>query len=134
MRALHRVPEPPSHTNPPIDLETLQVLWKITLHNFPPDVWDTLDIDEVVVMVTPSSRGRGFPSPIALPNFVHPSRAIYVIGPNARNLEGSDIPADLQQLRTHHVFVPTDSQHSMWGHVVWALICWDRKLKAGLLR
>ncbi len=128
MRALYRVPESPN-VNTAVDQETLQVLWKITLHNFPPDDWDTLDIDEVVVMTTPSSRGRGFPSPVALPNFVHPSRAIYVIGSDSRDLQTTDIPSHLQQLRTHHVFVPTNSQHSMWGHVVWALLCWDRRMK-----
>ncbi len=135
MIALYRVPEPGENLSTPIDHETLQQLWKITLHNFSPAEGVThFDAEvygwELVVMThRPQFDPKAKPS-TALSNFVHPQHAIYLIGPNGRNMVPEDIPQHLQMMRRHHVHIPTDSLHPMWGHVVWALVYWDRMMKA----
>lgn len=136
MISLYRVPEPdPPGNQAALDPEVSQQLWKITLHNFTPDPWEEpspLAPFELVVMAhRPHFDAKVSPS-TALPNFLHPSRAIYLIGPDSRTLESGDIPQPLQEVRRHNVHVPTDSLHPMWGHVVWALVYWDRMTKAGL--
>lgn len=138
MIALYRVPEPdPPGNQAALDPEVSQQLWKITLHNFSPAEGVThfeAEVNgwELVVMAhRPQFDPKVSPS-TALPNFLHPFNAIYLIGPDSRNLEPEDIPQHLQSMRRHNVHIPTDSLHPMWGHVVWAIVYWDRLTKAGL--
>ena len=130
--ALYRVPEPQNNISSPLSDETLQQLWKITMHNFTPTPAEAAppsDWDLVVMNHRPQFDPEASPS-IALPNFVHPQNALYMIGPNGRSMVPEDIPQYLRKVRRHHVHIPTDSRHSMWGHVVWSLLYWDRMMKA----
>ncbi len=130
MIALYRVPESdPPGLSAALDPEVSKQLWKITLHNFTPDDLH-IDPDPELVVLThrPQFDPKASPS-IALPNFVHPSIAVYMIGPDSRNWVIEDIPQQLQKLRRHNVHIPTDSLHPMWGHVVWAIVYWDRMMK-----
>ena len=136
MIALYRVPEPQNNISSPLDDETLQQLWKITLHNFAPDAVEVLGFDlelygwELVIMNHRPQYLPAKPPSTALPNLVHPQHAIYMIGPNGRNMTLEDIPQHLEKLRRHHVHIPTGSLHSAFGHVVWSVLYWDRMMKA----
>ncbi len=141
MIALYKVPEPdPPGLSGALAPEVSQQLWKITLHNFTPDLdfpwtpraWGTLrntEFELVVLAHRPQYDPKASPS-TALPNFVHPPNAVYMIGPDSRNWVIEDIPQHLQKLRRHNVHIPTDSLHPMWGHTVWAVVYWDRMMKA----
>lgn len=133
MIALYRVPEPdPPGNQAALDPEVSQQLWKITLHNFSPDDLDfEKDFELVVLTHRPQFDPEVSPS-TALPNFIHPQHAVYLIGPDSRKLESGDIPLMLEKLRRHNVHIPTGSLHPMWGHVVWSIVYWDRLTKAGL--
>lgn len=135
MIALHRVPEPdPPGLSAALDQQVSEQLWKITLHNFPPNgtgalvpaEWELYGWELVVLSHAPGYVWTA----TSLEQFVHPANAIYLIGPDSRSLEPEDIPEQLQELRRHSVHIRTDSPHSIFGHVAWALVYWDRKMKA----
>lgn len=135
MIALYRVPEPDHNLSSPFEDATLQQLWKITLHNFSPSPVEFSGIDpkygwELVVMNHRPQYLPAKPPSTSLTNFVHPRHAIYMIGPNGRNMTLEDIPQHLEKIRRHHVHIPTDSLHSAFGHVVWSILFWDRMMKA----
>jgi len=127
---LHRVPEPDLLSSP-LAPEVSERLWKITIHNFPALPFNP-ELDhtgyEVVALCAPRGEFQN-QRPVSLPNFVHPAQAIYIIGPDSRNMHPEEIPESLQLLRTHFVSIPVASPHSMWGHTAWAVAYWDRKMK-----
>ncbi len=130
MMSLYRVPEPdPPGQNAALDPGVSQQLWKTTLHNFTPDPLPSDYLSQYFELVVLNHRPR--PS-VSLPNFVHPENAVYLIGPDSRDMrkEDGDIPQQMWNMRRHHVHIPTGSLHPMFGHVVWALVYWDRKMKA----
>ncbi len=132
MIALYRVPEPdPPGNQAALAPEVSQQLWNTTNHNFPqtPDAASLLSDTELVVLHhRPHFKPTGS-LPLNLASFEHPDNAIYLIGPDSRNLQIDDIPQPLRMLKRHYVFIPTGSLHPMFGHVVWALVYWDRMMK-----
>ncbi len=139
MIALYRVHEPdPPGNQAALHPEVSQQLWNTTTHNFTPTETGSLTENEyelygwelVVCHHRPEFKPSGAMA-LNLANFTHPYNAVYLIGPDSRSLELEDIPPQLQGLRRHYVFIPTGSLHPMFGHVVWAVVYWDRMMKLG---
>ncbi len=139
MIALYRVHEPdPPGNQAALDPEVSQQLWNTTTHNFTPTETGSLGLNEyelygwelVVLHHRPNFKPTSHPA-LNLASFEHPANAVYLIGPDSRNLEFEDIPQHFQGLRRHYVFIPTGSLHPMFGHVVWSVVYWDRMMKLG---
>ncbi len=136
MIALYRVPEPdPPGNQAALQPAVSQQLWTITTHNFPPtpDPFDYLSQYFELVVLNHHLEPHRFHydwTATPLQAFVHPPNAVYLIGPDSRNLTEDDIPQQFQKLKRHHVHIRTDSPHPMFGHVAWAVVYWDRMMKA----
>lgn len=132
MIALYRVPEPdPPGNQAALAPEVSQKLWNTTSHNFPstPDAASLLSDTELVVLHHRHEFKPTGSLPLNLASFEHPENAVYLIGPDSRKLQIDDIPQQLRSLKRHFVFIPTGSLHTMFGHVVWAIVYWDRMMK-----
>jgi len=127
---LYRVGEPESKRNvAPISPDSSEMLWKITMQNFPTTLGEATPADlEVVVLISkpwPEIQNEV----VDLPAFEHPTTALYVIGPDSADLKPAMLPPETWTHPIHFVHIPLPSVYSLWGHVAWAVVWWDRYKK-----
>ena len=117
--------------------------WAYVLRNFKPDqvfllggnegaqrevfqsatVIDSLfELPDVPRVVMAAEDGRHVKGNIPLSEFSHPEDAIYIFGPDERNL---NIDTDGDSL----VYVDTDGSYEMYSWVAYAVAMWDRRSK-----
>lgn len=119
--------------------------WEYILSNFKPDVlyvdgvtsnWSSyisaqplVSLDKLpgeLVVMAPIT-GRYVQGEKSLSTFSHPTDVTYWFGQDHRNLD----PDRFSNRKPDHlVYIDTDTKDQMYAHVAYAVVVWDRRMKA----
>lgn len=88
------------------------------------DSVDDLPADHPLVVFLPQNARYLTPT-ISLNDFVHPTDAIYMFGPNHENLSTGDDFSN--RAPDSLVYIPTDTTDDMYSYNSYAVVMWDRR-------